>query len=325
MDRTGIERIAAQKDAKTDIVEKDYVLSVALSALSKHKIANKLIFKGGTAIKKAYYPDDARFSTDLDFTAFNLQEPAIIAALQNLFEQKALCDIQFQGVKTLGTPETASHYQLFYTGFLGTRYSIKFDFMQREPGRTVAKEQPIHMTYPDAAFHCGYLGQLRGLHERKYMCRLHSKLVDMEECVQCRFYVPPEIPVQQKMRVMSLKEIFSEKIRSIIDPTRKQARDLYDIQYLLRKEDEMRAENDMSNPTPEMLDHCIQDPHLLKLINIKLALIEKKFDYEEFCQSIDALEDQWKRDFQDIFPKSLPNYEKIAKEVKERVKHLLKS
>ncbi|GAI08967.1 unnamed protein product [marine sediment metagenome] len=48
-------------------LEKDYVLSWILIGIAKSKICDMLSFKGGTALKKFYFPD-YRFSEDLDFT-----------------------------------------------------------------------------------------------------------------------------------------------------------------------------------------------------------------------------------------------------------------
>ena len=49
------------------VVEKDYVLSWLLVAIAESDLRGKLALKGGTALKRCYYPD-YRFSEDLDFT-----------------------------------------------------------------------------------------------------------------------------------------------------------------------------------------------------------------------------------------------------------------
>ncbi len=46
-------------------VEKDYAISWMLYGLWKSKFWRVLAFKGGTCLKKAYFPD-YRFSEDLD-------------------------------------------------------------------------------------------------------------------------------------------------------------------------------------------------------------------------------------------------------------------
>jgi len=52
-----------------DVVERDYAIGHVLAALySSTSLREALVFKGGTALKKAYF-GDYRFSVDLDFTA----------------------------------------------------------------------------------------------------------------------------------------------------------------------------------------------------------------------------------------------------------------
>ena len=50
------------------MVERDYVLSWVLKSLYEIEPLRKcLVFKGGTALRKLYFPQ-TRFSVDLDFT-----------------------------------------------------------------------------------------------------------------------------------------------------------------------------------------------------------------------------------------------------------------
>lgn len=52
-------------------IEKDYILSWILWGVANHEhLASGLVFKGGTVLKKVYFPD-YRFSEDLDFTLLN--------------------------------------------------------------------------------------------------------------------------------------------------------------------------------------------------------------------------------------------------------------
>jgi uncharacterized protein len=69
------------------IVEKDYALGHTLAAIALHPVlAETLVFKGGTALKKLYF-EAYRFSEDLDFSAVNAprgdeMEAAVRAALE---------------------------------------------------------------------------------------------------------------------------------------------------------------------------------------------------------------------------------------------------
>jgi len=61
-----LRRIAGRERIGLGIIEKDHAITVALMVLSRDPFAENLVFKGGTAIKKMFYPE-ARFSEDLDF------------------------------------------------------------------------------------------------------------------------------------------------------------------------------------------------------------------------------------------------------------------
>jgi len=60
--------IAGRERIGLGIIERDHAITVALMILSKTHFSDALIFKGGTAIKKMFYPE-ARFSEDLDFNS----------------------------------------------------------------------------------------------------------------------------------------------------------------------------------------------------------------------------------------------------------------
>lgn len=49
------------------ILERDYCIAWFLIGLSRVPLRNKLVFKGGTALRRCYF-SDYRFSEDLDFT-----------------------------------------------------------------------------------------------------------------------------------------------------------------------------------------------------------------------------------------------------------------
>ena len=67
------------------VMEKDYVLSWLLVAIAASELQSGLAFKGGTALKRCYYPD-YRFSEDLDFTlSADLSHDELIAAFETLF------------------------------------------------------------------------------------------------------------------------------------------------------------------------------------------------------------------------------------------------
>jgi len=66
--RTELQIIANREKTALGILEKDYILTEVLLALSQVSVLrDMLVFKGGTALRKIYFPD-WRYSEDLDFT-----------------------------------------------------------------------------------------------------------------------------------------------------------------------------------------------------------------------------------------------------------------
>jgi predicted nucleotidyltransferase component of viral defense system len=62
-----VQRIAAQAGVSAEIIEKDYLIELILFYISRDDyLKNTFVFRGGTALKKIYF-SDYRFSEDLDF------------------------------------------------------------------------------------------------------------------------------------------------------------------------------------------------------------------------------------------------------------------
>jgi len=68
LSRAELQRLANREKVALGMLEKDYVLTEVLKALSQLPGLHKsLVFKGGTALRKVYFPH-WRYSEDLDFT-----------------------------------------------------------------------------------------------------------------------------------------------------------------------------------------------------------------------------------------------------------------
>lgn len=81
--------IAREQERAVGVVEKDYALTWLLKGLySKNSFfKDSFVFKGGTAIRKVYYPETWRFSEDLDFTVVGKnQADRIRESLQKVFD-----------------------------------------------------------------------------------------------------------------------------------------------------------------------------------------------------------------------------------------------
>src|SRR5258708_2130866 len=69
--RVRLQEAAAQSRVLPEVVERDYALSYVLAGLAvQPALAETLVFKGGTALKKLFF-GEYRFSEDLDFSTLN--------------------------------------------------------------------------------------------------------------------------------------------------------------------------------------------------------------------------------------------------------------
>lgn len=66
-----VQRLARQWKVDPMTVELDYVRSGFLSRWFRHPLVAEMLFKGGTCLRKSYFPHD-RFSEDIDLTALSL-------------------------------------------------------------------------------------------------------------------------------------------------------------------------------------------------------------------------------------------------------------
>jgi predicted nucleotidyltransferase component of viral defense system len=73
IDRNEIRRRARRLGVTVDHIERDYVLNHVLAAISADPA--ELIFRGGTALARVYWPD-FRLSEDLDFITMGDQAAA---------------------------------------------------------------------------------------------------------------------------------------------------------------------------------------------------------------------------------------------------------
>lgn len=89
-----IRRIAGRKKVPLATVEKDYVITLVLNEISKLEYFKEMIFKGGTCIKKIYFPD-ARFSIDLDFTCLIDVTDKLLRDLNRRLRGKEIRNISF--------------------------------------------------------------------------------------------------------------------------------------------------------------------------------------------------------------------------------------
>lgn len=190
-----INKVAAAYRVNDRQIEKDYVLTWVLYAISKNRtLNNALVFKGGTVLKKAYF-EDYRFSEDLDFTLLDesITNDKIKTEFNSLFDfikEEANIDLRIDDKKWVihetGSPQFYIDYVASLQGNMGSR-DLKIDITRGEILETGIEQRDIYHNYSDL--------------EEKFM-------------LQC----------------YSLAEVLIEKMTALMGRT--EPRDLYDFWYL---------------------------------------------------------------------------------------------
>ncbi|MHB8858314.1 MAG: nucleotidyl transferase AbiEii/AbiGii toxin family protein [Thermoleophilia bacterium] len=150
-----ISQIAYREGMSDKVIEKDYVITWVLLALADSKLAAALAFKGGTALKKIYFPD-YRYSEDLDFTLMReIANDELLRGLSNTLSELAK-EQGFQFAipeeKIEGRVDSLTAYVNF-VGPLQARLdsrSIKVDFTLSEKLIFPVEAKEIHSPYSDA-------------------------------------------------------------------------------------------------------------------------------------------------------------------------------
>jgi len=130
IDDIELRELSVETGVPVGTIEKDLAITCALYAISGSELRDHLVFKGGTAIKKVYYPE-ARFSEDLDFTAVKLLEEEAETWLESL-NNVDVNSIKFTEIYEDGHTRRGRRYRLPYTGPLNHRDSIRLDLSFRD-------------------------------------------------------------------------------------------------------------------------------------------------------------------------------------------------
>ncbi len=188
-----IQKKARAAGVRDQQIEKDYILSWIMQGVASQKeLSKKIVFKGGTVLKKVYF-DDYRFSEDLDFTLLddNISNQQIFDYFNEVFEYvREEANIPLEIIDDNEHEDGGINFYISYIGPLGgmgTNKRVKVDVSRSEKLQFEPTVLDVFLTYSDQE-------------EHKLLC-------------------------------YALEEILVEKLRSIMQ--RMQARDFYDIWYLL--------------------------------------------------------------------------------------------
>jgi len=146
IDDTTLREIAADERIPVGTIEKDLALVCALHRLSISPLKRHLVFKGGTAIKMAYYPE-ARFSEDLDFTVQPPNRVDVIKTLHQVLSNVQIESINFHDIAEDRFSQEGRSLRLPFTGPLRFNNSIKIDLSFRDDLIHEKKEYPIQHRY----------------------------------------------------------------------------------------------------------------------------------------------------------------------------------
>jgi len=125
-----LRRISRERKIALDLVEKDYAIGWVLFGISSSSLSDKLVFKGGTALSKVYFPSGWRLSEDLDFTIHEVSDLqnisiGLVAELPSVVEKASGgLLLSFKGKPFINPSYLQVRVQ--YTGLLG-RNTIKIE------------------------------------------------------------------------------------------------------------------------------------------------------------------------------------------------------
>lgn len=150
-----ISKLAYRQGMSDKVIEKDYVITWILLALADSRLKEFLVFKGGTALKKFYFPD-YRYSEDLDFTLRKeIASEDLITRLNKTLDRLAKEQgFQFD-IPSKKIEERADSLTVYmdFVGPLQARLgsrNIKVDFTLSEKLIFPIESKEIHSRYSDA-------------------------------------------------------------------------------------------------------------------------------------------------------------------------------
>ena len=245
-------------------IEKDYILSWILKGIAQHEQLSKVIVFKGGTVLKKIYFADYRFSEDLDFTLINNE---------------------------------TSNEQIFEW------FKETFEYIKEEAN--IPLEIIDNNEYEDGGinFYISYIGPLGGQGNNKRVKIDISRSEQMVfEPVMKDVFIGYSDMEEHQLLCYPLEEVLVEKMRSVMQ--RMQARDFYDIWYLLEQ-------------------HEIDIDFYLNEFETKCKT--KELDHTDFQKKLAERLPQYKGRWQSSMSeqiKDLPDFEQVVREVQRHFKKL---
>ena len=127
-DRTGTGRVAVEKDLVISVI---FMLITELPEFSSS--SRKMVFRGGTCIKKVFYPDETRFSEDLDFMGLTTEESNSFLGAINGLVRRNLGVTRSERTEVDYTNDRGLDFTLYYTSVLQQMNRIGFNLTTATP------------------------------------------------------------------------------------------------------------------------------------------------------------------------------------------------
>ena len=190
---TEIQQKARDAGVRDQQIEKDYVLSWILKGIAQHDQLSKILVFKGGTVLKKVYFEGYRFSEDLDFTLLN---------------------------------SDVTNEQIFKW------FREIFEYIRDEANIPLGIIDDTEHDDGGINFYIGYVGPFggQGSNKKVKVDISRSEKLEFEPVYKPVFLEYSDLEVHQLL-CYPLEELLVEKIRSVMQ--RMQARDLYDIWYLL--------------------------------------------------------------------------------------------
>ena len=196
-----INRVASQYQLPAETIEKDYIICWILWSLSASTIKDDFIFYGGTALKRIYF-EDHRFSEDIDLVSDKIfSREELVHGLSCLEKIKDEANIEVIVDKNYQTIQSREIMYLHYEGF---------DEIVGAP-----REIKINFNMNAAIF---------GKSQTASIIQSYSDLKDKKSL----------------LNVMTVETILANKIGMLFDITRNEPRDIYDIWFILNRQNQFQ-------------------------------------------------------------------------------------
>lgn len=128
MDDEMIIKLAGKEKVPIGTIEKDYAVTSILFLISQFPKIDRMIFKGGTALKKVHF-SDFRFSEDIDFTCMEDVSEELFSLL---YDNKDTLDFTVTEIKKETTRGNSKKFMVKYNGFKNYPNNVRVDLSLRE-------------------------------------------------------------------------------------------------------------------------------------------------------------------------------------------------